>query len=79
MTAAAAVFWVAVSLLVYAQVGYPLVLELLGRARGGRPIGAAPDAAEPTVSLVIAAHREASIIEAKVANARALDWPAGRL
>ena len=79
MTAAAAVFWVAVSLLVYAQVGYPLLLELLGRARGGRPIGAAPEAAEPTVSLVIAAHREASIIEAKVANARALDWPAGRL
>jgi hypothetical protein len=80
VTAVAVVFWVAVGLLVYAQVGYPLLLELLGRARrepGAAP--AAPDAAEPSVSLVIAAHREAAIIEAKVANARALDWPAERL
>ena len=79
MTAVAAVFWVAAGLLVYAQVGYPLLLELLGRARRGRTIDAGPDAGEPSVSLVIAAHREAAIIEAKVANARALDWPAERL
>ena len=76
----AVVFWVAVGLLVYAQVGYPLLLELLGRARRGPAVaGAAPDAAEPSVSLVIAAHREAPIIAAKVANARELDWPAERL
>jgi hypothetical protein len=80
VNAVAAVFWVAVGLLVYAQVGYPLLLELLGRARRGPGLaGAAPGEAEPSVSLVIAAHREAAIIEAKVANARALDWPAGRL
>jgi cellulose synthase/poly-beta-1,6-N-acetylglucosamine synthase-like glycosyltransferase len=80
VTAVAVVFWVAVGLLVYAQVGYPLLLELLGRARRERGAApAAPDAAEPSVSLVIAAHREAAIIEAKVANARALDWPAERL
>jgi hypothetical protein len=80
VTAVAVVFWAAAGLLAYAQVGYPLLLELLGRARRGPAVaGAAPDAAEPSVSLVIAAHREAAIIEAKVANARALDWPAGRL
>jgi glycosyltransferase involved in cell wall biosynthesis len=79
VTAVAVVFWVAVGLLVYAQVGYPLLLELLGRTRRGRGIGDAPAAPEPSVSLVIAAHREAAIIEAKVANARALDWPAERL
>jgi GT2 family glycosyltransferase len=82
VTAVAVVFWVAVGLLVYAQVGYPLLLELLGRARRGRGGGgsdAGPDATEPSVSLVIAAHREAAIIEAKVANARALDWPPDRL
>jgi GT2 family glycosyltransferase len=80
VTAVAVVFWVAVALLVYAQVGYPLLLELLGRIRGARAVpGAAPDAPEPSVSLVIAAHREAAIIEAKVANARALDWPPDRL
>jgi GT2 family glycosyltransferase len=80
VTAVAVVFWVAVALLVYAQVGYPLLLELLGRIRGARAVpGAAPDVPEPSVSLVIAAHREAAIIEAKVANARALDWPPDRL
>ena len=80
MTAVAVVFWVAVGLLVYAQVGYPLLLEGLGRVRRGRGVAAAePDGSEPSVSLVVAAHREAAIIGAKVANARALDWPAERL
>jgi glycosyltransferase involved in cell wall biosynthesis len=80
VSAVAAVFWVAVGLLVYAQVGYPLLLEALGRVRRGRGVAAAvPDGEEPSVSLVIAAHREAAIIAGKVANARALDWPAERL
>ena len=79
MTAVAVVFWVAVGLLVYAQAGYPLLLEVLGRLRRGRAVAVAPDGAEPSVSLVIAAHREAPIIAAKVANARELDWPADRL
>jgi glycosyltransferase involved in cell wall biosynthesis len=74
----AVVFWVAVGLLVYAQVGYPLLLEVLGRMR--RPRRAEPPAvAEPDVSLIVAAHREADVIAGKVANARALDWPAERL
>jgi glycosyltransferase involved in cell wall biosynthesis len=73
------IFWAAAGLLVYAQAGYPLLLELLARARHGRRVGAAVDGDEPRVSLVIAAHREAEVIGAKVANARALDWPAGRL
>jgi Glycosyl transferase family 2 len=82
VTTVAVVFWVAVGLLVYAQVGYPLLLEVLGRVRRGTGRGVAvavPAGAEPSVSLVIAAHREAPIIAAKVANARELDWPADRL
>jgi cellulose synthase/poly-beta-1,6-N-acetylglucosamine synthase-like glycosyltransferase len=79
VTAVAIVFWVAVGLLAYAQVGYPLLLELLGRARRGRSWPLAVDGGEPRVSLVIAAHREAEVIAGKVANARALDWPAERL
>jgi hypothetical protein len=81
VTAAKVGFWAAAGLLVYAQVGYPLLLEVLGRARRGRGV---PDAGtqagdEPNVSLIVAAHREAEIIAAKVANARALEWPAERL
>jgi Glycosyl transferase family 2 len=72
-------FWGAAGLLAYAQVGYPLLLEVLGRLRAGRSTAPVGDGAEPRVSLVIAAHREADVIADKVANARALDWPADRL
>jgi cellulose synthase/poly-beta-1,6-N-acetylglucosamine synthase-like glycosyltransferase len=72
------VFWVAAGLLVYAQVGYPVLLAVLGRVRRGRG-AAAVGASEPRVSLIVAAHREAEVIAGKVANARALDWPADRL
>jgi cellulose synthase/poly-beta-1,6-N-acetylglucosamine synthase-like glycosyltransferase len=73
----AVIFWAAVALLAYSQVGYPLLLELLSRVR--RRPAALAGGGEPRVSLVIAAHREAEVIGAKVANARALDWPAGGL
>jgi hypothetical protein len=80
MTGLEAAFWACALLIVYAQVGYPLLLALLGRARRARsaPAPVAPGA-EPVVSLVVAAHAEAGVIEAKVANALALDWPRERL
>jgi hypothetical protein len=74
--------WGSAGALVYAQIGYPLVLAALGRLRQA-PDDAPPRAPaageEPTVSLVIAAHREAEVIAGKVANALALDWPRDRL
>ncbi len=80
VTVVAVLFWVAVGLLVYAQVGYPLLLELLGRLRRARKPDRQPAAGdEPDVTLVIAAHREADVIATKVANARVLDWPAHKL
>jgi glycosyltransferase involved in cell wall biosynthesis len=77
--AAAVGFWGAAGLLAYAQVGYPLLLEVLRRVRGTREPAPAVDGSAPRVSLVIAAHREGEVIAGKVANARALDWPADRL
>jgi len=80
-TIAAIVFWTSAGLLVYAQLGYPLLLWLLAWA--SRTAGPAPDEAVggegPLVSLVIAAHAEAPVIAAKVANALSLDWPRERL
>ena len=73
MQALEIVFWVAAGLLVYTHLGYPLVLALL--ARGSRRPPPPPPATLPSVSLVIAAHDEEEVIEAKVANARALDYP----
>jgi hypothetical protein len=78
VTAVKVAFWGAAGLLVYAQVGYPVLLAVLGRVR--RAPRATPAGNEqPRVSLIVAAHREAEVIAGKVANARALDWPAGKL
>jgi cellulose synthase/poly-beta-1,6-N-acetylglucosamine synthase-like glycosyltransferase len=70
------VFWIAIGLLVYAQVGYPVLLLLLARLRprrAGSAVGG--DDRLPPVSLVVAAHAEEPVIAAKVANALALDYP----
>ena len=74
------VFWAAVGLLVYAQVGYPLVLLALTRLVRGRTQPARAGAeALPSVTLIVAAHDEQRDIAAKVANALALDYPRERL
>ena len=74
------VFWLSVSLLVYAQLGYPLVLAALARVPRARAAAIAPAPGEPpTVSLIVAAYDEAAVIARKVANALALDYPRDRL
>jgi glycosyl transferase family 2 len=72
-------FWIVAGLLVYAQLGYPLLLWLLARAHGGRAGAAVDGAGARDVSLIIAAHAEEPVIAAKVANALALDYPRDRL
>ena len=78
-----AIFWGSAGLLVYTQAGYPLLLAGLARVRGAaappEPPAPAAAGAEPHVTLAIAAHREGEVIAAKVADARAIDWPADRL
>jgi len=74
--------WGCGGLLVYAQVGYPLLLEALARLRRHRPetpSRPAPAGEPPEVSLIIAAHAEENVIAGKVANALALDHPRQRL
>jgi cellulose synthase/poly-beta-1,6-N-acetylglucosamine synthase-like glycosyltransferase len=76
VTAVEICFWTAVGLLVYAQLGYALVLGVLDRLIRPRAIVATTQAALPSVSLIVAAHDERDVIAARVANARALDYPA---
>jgi cellulose synthase/poly-beta-1,6-N-acetylglucosamine synthase-like glycosyltransferase len=72
------VFWLAVGLLVYTHVGYPLLLRALVAMRGSRP--AYEGSSElPSVSLIVAAHDEEEVIGRKVGDALALDYPRGRL
>ena len=83
MLVVAIVFWACAALIVYTQLGYGLLLALLARLRPVRPAAAAspPDAAAhlPSVSFVVAAYKEETVIAEKVANVRALDYPADRL
>jgi cellulose synthase/poly-beta-1,6-N-acetylglucosamine synthase-like glycosyltransferase len=57
-------------------VGYPATLAVLARVRPRPRVRAA---IEPSVSVVIAAHDEAPIIAAKVANVRATEYAAERV
>jgi cellulose synthase/poly-beta-1,6-N-acetylglucosamine synthase-like glycosyltransferase len=79
VTVLAAVFWVSSALIVYTHLGYPLALRLLLALRR-RPT-LKPDVWEelPRVSLIVAAYDEEEVIEAKIANALALDYPRDRL
>jgi cellulose synthase/poly-beta-1,6-N-acetylglucosamine synthase-like glycosyltransferase len=72
------VFWLCVVLLVYAQLGYPLLLAVLARLRRRGSTAPAPPQ-PPTVSLIVAAYDEQDVIAAKVANARELDYPPDRV
>jgi cellulose synthase/poly-beta-1,6-N-acetylglucosamine synthase-like glycosyltransferase len=68
------VFWVAVGLIVYAHLGYPLLLRGLVALVGERGSGVVQGEL-PRVSLIVPAHDEEIVIERKLANARALDYP----
>jgi cellulose synthase/poly-beta-1,6-N-acetylglucosamine synthase-like glycosyltransferase len=78
VSALAVVFWVAVGLLLYAELGYPLLL-VLAASLVRRPGQEAPAAEPPSISLVVAAHDEDAVIAGKVADALALRWPRERL
>ncbi len=71
------VFWTSTALLAWTQALYAPALAGLRRAKGSPP--PAPRRAlpqpPPRVSLIVAAYREEAVIEAKVANALALDYP----
>jgi cellulose synthase/poly-beta-1,6-N-acetylglucosamine synthase-like glycosyltransferase len=74
-----ALFWLSACLLAWAQVGYGVLLAVLGRGRRPSPDRTADRGREPMVTLVVAAYREEATIAAKLANALALDWPRDRL
>jgi glycosyltransferase involved in cell wall biosynthesis len=77
-TALAVVLWASLGLIVYAHAGYPLLLAALARARRRAETAAAP-AELPRVTLIVAAHDEEAVIERRVENALALDYPPERL
>ena len=67
------VFVLSFGLVVYGFVGYPLLLAAIVRLRGERPVRRGDIL--PSVSLVISAYNEATVIRTKLTNALALDYP----
>ncbi|HET9101999.1 MAG TPA: glycosyltransferase [Solirubrobacteraceae bacterium] len=77
MTVIAILFWLSVGLLVYTHVGYTLLLAAIARLpRRLRTVAPLPDDRLPAASVIVAAYAEAEVIAARVANLRALDYPA---
>jgi len=62
----------------YAMVGYPLFLKLLGKIKKPKPNQIRTDY-EPTVSYMIVAHNEETVIRDKLENAIGLDYPKEKL
>jgi cellulose synthase/poly-beta-1,6-N-acetylglucosamine synthase-like glycosyltransferase len=89
VTAIVILFWASAAALLYTQVGYAMLLALLTRVRpalGQLALGqlapgqpAPPASGPPSVSVIVAAYAEQEVIAARVANLRALDYPAERL
>jgi cellulose synthase/poly-beta-1,6-N-acetylglucosamine synthase-like glycosyltransferase len=69
-------FWSSLAALAWTHVLYPLAATALARVRT-RPVRTGD--ALPHVTLVVAAHNEESVIERRLENLRALDYPADRV
>jgi cellulose synthase/poly-beta-1,6-N-acetylglucosamine synthase-like glycosyltransferase len=72
-------FWASVGLIVYAHLGYPLLLRGLVAAVGEDDALPEWRGELPRVSLIVPAYDEEALIEPKVENALALDYPRDRL
>ena len=72
----AVVFWIALFILGYVCVGYPVLARVRAmlhpRTRQRAPI-------EPSVTIIVSAHNEADRIERRLRNLLSLDYPADRL
>lgn len=76
------IFFIAAALLLYNYLFYPAAVIFLARRR--RPVPAAGDLSSrheslPAVALIIAAYNEERVIDAKIRNSLALDYPKERL
>ncbi len=69
-------FWASLGALAWTQVGYPFAAAALARLRG-RPVRKRDFT--PSVSLIVAAHNEEGVIERRLENLLALDYPRDQL
>ena len=78
MSLALFVFAVTLAAPAYIYFGYPALIYLVSRLRP-RPFRPAGDTGEPTATLLVPVYNEETVIEGKIANTLALDYPPDRL
>jgi poly-beta-1,6-N-acetyl-D-glucosamine synthase len=69
-------FWLCALVVFYVYAGYPVLITVLAALR---PVPKWPPQVLPKVTLLIAAHNEERMIESKLLNSLALDYPRERL
>jgi glycosyltransferase involved in cell wall biosynthesis len=80
VTALAIVFWVSAGLVLYAHVGYFVLLAGIAQGRGKSRRARVADAEQlPSVSVIVAAYAEADVIAERVANLRGLEYRSDRV
>jgi cellulose synthase/poly-beta-1,6-N-acetylglucosamine synthase-like glycosyltransferase len=70
-------FWISGSALLYVFVGYPLLLLVLGKIVQRPPV--LKRSIRPYVTVIISAYNEEEVIEEKIRNTLALDYPREKL
>lgn len=73
MLAVELIFWTSLALLAWTHVLYPLLA--IAFARGRAPRAERTASGPPSVAIVVAAHNEESVIERRIENLQALDYP----
>jgi len=84
MTAITIIFWICLFIVFYTYIGYGMVLWLLvkiKRLTKGKPEEAKlpPDELLPDITLMICAYNEELVVDEKMENCRALDYPKDKL
>ncbi|MBO6495725.1 MAG: glycosyltransferase family 2 protein [Roseivirga sp.] len=72
-------FWTCVFIVFYVFVGYGMLISILAKIKGTKPIEALVDEDLPEVTFLVAAYNEEEIIEEKIKNTLALDYPKDKL
>lgn len=74
---AAVLFWVSAFGIFWAMVGYPIFLKILGKV--SKKQNKKDYENEPTVTVMVVAHNEEKVIEQKLENIIALDYPRDKI
>ncbi|KYG73492.1 MULTISPECIES: glycosyltransferase family 2 protein [Roseivirga] len=72
-------FWTCVFIVFYVFVGYGMLISILAKIKGTKPIETLGDEDLPEVTFLVAAYNEEEIIEEKIKNTLALDYPKDKL